>query len=253
MANSVTGGIYIMNHKTPKTRWALALLSIAFLMGCSSTQPRTVEILAVNDIHAALDNFPRFAFIIDELRARYPNLLLVAAGDNQTGNPANNQYPEKGLPVIELMNAVNFDLSAVGNHEFDSRLAGFEHITQKAQFDFLSANTEPPKEANFRIQPYKIIDLPNGLNVAFFSLLDINANGIPDTHPDNVKGFSFKDPLQTAKEYLFLKDQSDVLIMLNHMGFEEDVKLAMQLPTDSIDVIIGGHSHTKVDTEQMAK
>jgi 5'-nucleotidase len=48
-------------------------------------------------------------------------MLLVAAGDNQTGNPVNDQYPEKGLPVIELMNAVGFDLSAVGNHEFDSR------------------------------------------------------------------------------------------------------------------------------------
>lgn len=202
-------------------------------------------------MHAALDNFPRFAFMVDSLRAIYPDLLLVSAGDNQTGNPANDQYPEKGMPIIELMNAVEFDLSAVGNHEFDSRLAGFEHITHKANFDFISANMKPPADADFRIKPYTIIKTPNGLKVAFISLLDINANGIPDSHPDNVKGFEFKDPFQTAQDYLFLKDSSDVFIMLNHMGFEEDVKLTMQLPANSVDVIIGGHSHTKVETDQI--
>ncbi len=249
-----------INTKITKVIQTIAVFSIAVLMGCSSGQPtktielaqdRRIEILAVNDMHAALDNFPRFAFIVDNLRDSYPDLLLVSAGDNQTGNPANDQYPDKGMPMIELMNAVQFDLSAVGNHEFDSRLAGFEYITHQAQFDFLSANMELPKDADFSIQPYKIVEMPNGLKIAFVSLLDINANGMPDTHPDNVKGFVFKDPFATAQQYLFLKDRSDVFIMVNHMGFEEDVKLAMQLPKNSVDVIIGGHSHTKVDKDQI--
>lgn len=252
------------NNKTsmtaPRSIWAVALLCTSLLFGCSTnqnasvaeqSQTKTVEILAVNDMHAALDNFPRFAFIVDSLREAYPDLLLVSAGDNQTGNPANDQYPEKGMPIIELMNAVKFDLSAVGNHEFDSRLEGFERITHRAHFDFLSANTVLPEDADFRIKPYTIINTPNGLKVAFLSLLDINANGIPDTHPDNVRGFSFKNPLQTAQDYLFLKDSSDVFIMLNHMGFEEDVKLAQQLPVNSVDIIIGGHSHTKVEKDQI--
>jgi 2',3'-cyclic-nucleotide 2'-phosphodiesterase (5'-nucleotidase family) len=44
-------------------------------------------------MHAAVDNFPRFAFMVDSLRGLYPDLLLVSAGDNQTGNPVNDQYP----------------------------------------------------------------------------------------------------------------------------------------------------------------
>lgn len=236
----------------------LVVLGASLLMACSTSrkvaelpQSKTVEILAVNDMHAAIDNFPRFAFMADSLRAIYPHLLLVSGGDNQTGNPANDQYPEKGMPMIELMNAVNFDLSAVGNHEFDSRLAGFENITHKAEFDFLCANIELPATADFRIKPYKIIKSPNGLKTAFVSFLDINPNGIPDTHPDNVKGFTFNDPFQTANEYQFLKDSCDVFIMLNHLGFENDVKLANQLPAKSVDVIIGGHSHTKVEKNQI--
>lgn len=236
----------------------LTVLSVSLLVGCGTSrkvselpQNKTVEILAVNDMHAAIDNFPRFAFMVDSLRTIYPHLLLVSGGDNQTGNPANDQYPQKGMPIIELMNALNFDLSAVGNHEFDSRLAGFEHITHKAAFDFLSANIQQPTGSDFRVKPYKIVETPNGLKIAFVSFLNINVNGIPDTHPDNVKGFVFYDPYKKAQEYLFLKDSAHLFVMLNHMGFEEDVKLANEVPVESVDLIIGGHSHTKIDKDQI--
>ncbi len=96
---------------TPKIMCAIFMLVVSLLMGCSISQKikvadlpktRTIEILAVNDMHAAIDNFPRFAFMTDSLRAIYPNLILVSGGDNQTGNPANDQYPEKGMPIIEF-------------------------------------------------------------------------------------------------------------------------------------------------------
>lgn len=245
---------------TAKTLCIAVLLGTALLAGCSTqsnvevterSQAKSLTILAVNDMHAALDNFPRLAVIVDELRETYPDLLLVSGGDNQTGNPANDQYPQKGLPMIELMNALEFDLSALGNHEFDSGVQGLEYLTHKANFDFLAANVEPPADADFRIKPYTIIETNNGLKVAFLSLLDINVNGIPDTHPDNVKGFTFSDPFDIAQQYMFLKDKSDVFVMVNHLGFEEDVQLANQLPVNTVDLIIGGHSHTKVDNEQI--
>ncbi|HOB85740.1 MAG TPA: 5'-nucleotidase C-terminal domain-containing protein, partial [Bacteroidales bacterium] len=46
------------------------------------------------------------------------------------------------------------------------------------------------------------------------------------------------------------KDQSDILIAVTHIGFESDVKLAETLP-EGIDLIIGGHSHTRVEKEQI--
>ena len=243
---------------TQKIIFGILLLSSSYLISCGTSrqlteQPsaKTVEILAVNDMHAALDNFPRLAFMVDSLRNIYPGLILVSGGDNQTGNPVNDQYPEKGMPIIELMNALKFNMSAVGNHEFDSRLKGFEYITHKANFDFLCANIELPKDADFRIKPYKIVKTPNRIKTAFVSVLHINSTGIPDTHPDNVKGFTFKDPIVTANDYLFLRDSCDLFVMLNHFGFENDVILANQLPTGVVDLIIGGHSHTKIDTDQI--
>jgi len=236
----------------------LALLAIGLLSACStgkkaisfSQGEKQAIIFAVNDMHATIDNFPKLAFIVDSLRAIYPDMLLVAAGDNQTGNPVNDQYPEKGLPMIELMNAVGFDLSAVGNHEFDSRPGGFSNLTHKADFSFICANISAKDSLNIRFSPYKIITLHNGLKLAFLGLLQINQNGIPDSHPDNTKGFTFRSPFETAPEYLYLKDQSDIFIILTHLGFENDVRLAETMPA-GIDLIIGGHSHTKVAKEQI--
>lgn len=218
--------------------------------GTSTKAERQAVIFAVNDMHAAIDNFPKLAWIVDSLRTLYPDMLLVAAGDNQTGNPINDQYPEKGFPVIDLMNAVGFNLSAVGNHEFDTGPGGFSNLAGKAKFSFICANVSGGDQHAIEIIPYKIFTLPNGLKVAFLGLLQLGQNGIPDSHPDNVRDFVFRSSFETAPEFLWLKDSSDLFIALTHIGFEEDVKLAETMPA-GVDLIIGGHSHTRVEKEQI--
>lgn len=211
---------------------------------------RQAVIFAVNDMHAAIDNFPKLALIADSLRTVYPDMLLIAAGDNQTGNPINDQYPEKGFPVIDLMNAVGFNLSAVGNHEFDTGPEGFSNLAVKANFGFICANVSGGGQNTVKMSPYRIFTLPNGLRIAFLGLLQLGQNGIPDSHPDNVRNFAFRSPFETAPEYMWLKDSSDIFVALTHIGFEEDVKLAETMPT-GIDLIIGGHSHTRVEKDQI--
>ena len=237
-------------NKSSFPKLVLAVLAIVFLLGCNTD--KEAILFAVNDMHAEIDNFPKLAYIVDSLQAIYPDMLLIAAGDNQTGNPVNDQYPEKGWPMIELMNAVGFDLSAVGNHEFDTGPQGFSKLTRKADFDFICANMVASDSIDIKLNPYKIITLANGLELAFLGLLQLNQNGIPDSHPENVKGFTFSSPFETAPEYLYLKDQSDVFIALTHLGFESDVQLAEIMPP-GIDLIVGGHSHTKVEKEQIHK
>ncbi|NLE34671.1 MAG: bifunctional metallophosphatase/5'-nucleotidase [Bacteroidales bacterium] len=263
--------LFILSSRKKRTRLIrliIVILAAGILPACSTTRhtgaspdarvqtavsspaERQAVIFAVNDMHAAIDNFPKLAWIVDSLRNIYPDMLLVAAGDNQTGNPVNDQYPEKGFPVIDLMNTTGFNLSAVGNHEFDTGPGGFGILTQKAHFPFICANVTVDSHPGVRITPYKTITLPNGLRLAFLGLIQLGQNGIPDSHPDNVRGFSFRSPFETAPGYLWLKDSSDVFIALTHIGFEEDVKLAETMPP-GIDLIIGGHSHTRVAKEQI--
>ncbi len=217
--------------------------------GKSVTTDKTVTILAVNDMHAAIDNFPRFAYMVDSLRDIYPDMLLISGGDNQTGGPVNDQYKPKGYPMIALMNAVGFDFSVVGNHEFDTSQEGFATLIDSANFDFICANAVPPQDSRIELKPYKILTMPNGVKLAFTSVLDINETGIPDSHPANVIGFRFDNPFEVAKNMTHLKDSADILIYVNHFGIENDIELTSMLPINTVDLIIGGHSHTKIDRE----
>ena len=89
-------------------------LLLSVLPVCSQIQQ--VHILSVNDMHAAIDRFPQLAGVVDSLRQLYPDLLLLSAGDNRTGNPVNDQYPEPCQPMVTLMNQLGFNYSALGTH-----------------------------------------------------------------------------------------------------------------------------------------
>jgi 5'-nucleotidase len=76
-------------------------------------------------------------------------------------------------------------------------------------------------------------------------LLQVDANGRPDAHPDMCKGIGFLNPLDVAPHFRYLRSQCDILILLTHLGFETDIELARIFP--EADAIIGGHSHTRVE------
>ena len=239
-----------MKHINTLTLITGSLLTL-LLAGCGVSSHHKsgnhIRILSVNDMHAGMERMPRFAFIVDSLRREYPELLVLSGGDNQTGNPFNDQYDPKGWPMIEMMNAIGFDASAVGNHEFDTGREGFAYLASHATFPFLCANMEPT--ADLRIRPRITLRTKNGYTVGIISLLFINELGIPDSHPDKVRPFTFHDPMKSYERYLGMRDSVDVLLFLNHYGVLHDQALAKALPTGVVDLIVGGHSHTKIDKE----
>lgn len=236
-------------HALPLIALVATLLLLSGCGSSSRTKRSTshIHIFSVNDMHAAMERMPRFAFIVDSLRAEYPELIVLSAGDNQSGSPFNDQYDPKGWPMIDLMNQIGFDASAMGNHEFDPSPANVAYYLDHAHFPFLCANVEAPAE--YDIRPYTILRTKNGYRVGLVSLLFINELGIPDTHPDKVRDFTFLDPFTVAPDYLSLRDSVDALVYLTHLGYPVDKQLAETLPPEVVDLIIGGHSHTKVDRE----
>ena len=66
------------------------------------------------------------------------------------------------------------------------------------------------------------------------------------THPKNVTGLQFLPPEDTVRKYVReLRGKGDIVVVLSHLGFSADTDLAKKV--DGIDVIVGGHSHTKVE------
>lgn len=203
-----------------------------------------INILSVNDIHSNIDLFPKFAAMVDSLRGVYPDLLVFSAGDNRTGNPVNDQYDPVNYPVIELMNRTGFNLSAVGNHEWDGNIVNFQHDIERANFPFLCANVFIPDSVKLDIKPYTIIE-NQGLKLAVVGMIELRHDGLPGAHPNNLKKVSFTQAHDVLPEYQFLKDQANAVIMISHCGMEDDVELAQANPW--LDAIIGGHTHTLIE------
>ncbi len=203
-----------------------------------------IVILSVNDMHASIDQFPKFAAMVDSLRAIYPDMLLYSAGDNRTGNPVNDQYSPTNYPMIELMNRTGFDLCTVGNHEWDANIEALQNDIERASFPFLCANVFIHDTVNLDIKPYIAFE-HQGVKVAVVGLIEIRHDGIPGAHPNNLTKVSFKRPEAVLPNYQFLRNQNDVVILLSHCGLDDDIELAKANPW--LDAIIGGHSHTLIE------
>ncbi len=203
-----------------------------------------IAILSVNDMHSSIDQFPKFATMVDSLRAIYPNLLVFSAGDNRTGNPVNDQYDPINYPMITLMNTMGFDVSAVGNHEWDANIDNLQHDIERANFPFICANIIIPDSVKLDVKPYVLFE-NQGIRIAVVGMIELRSDGLPGTHPNNLKKVSFKRANTVLPDYKYLKNQSDAFILLSHCGFEEDLELAQANPW--MDVIIGGHSHILIE------
>ena len=70
----------------------LTLAAVCLLGIAASAERKEVHILSVNDMHAKIENMPQLAAVADSLRALYPDLLVISAGDNRTGEPLNDLY-----------------------------------------------------------------------------------------------------------------------------------------------------------------
>lgn len=232
----------------PKT---LLLFIIAFILSASfskvdaqkSGRNAEVIILHTNDMHSKIDNMGKLAYLADSLKATHPYVFIVAAGDNFTGNPIVDMYPDKGYPMIDLMNRVGFDLTAFGNHEFDMGQKMQNKRRKQAHFPFISCNIDASSAEVKQPKPYKILKAGK-IKIPVLAMIQLGENGLPDSHPSRLEGIKFTPAIDKVQDYLWLKDKYGMLIGLTHLGVEGDEPLAQKYP--QFDLIIGGHSHTVI-------
>ncbi|MFC2112178.1 bifunctional metallophosphatase/5'-nucleotidase [Bacteroidota bacterium] len=220
--------------------------------GASATD---LTIFIVNDQHGRLDNFAKIDHIVDAEKLK-TNVILTCSGDIFSGNPVVDNYAEKGYPMIDVMNRVGFDISVIGNHEFDYGQAILTDRMAQVDFDWVCANVDMGSTGV--PEPFEHLTISiDSLQVTFLGLLETNGNKtttMPSTHPLRVQGLSFERPENVIAKYSNLKEQenSDLYIALTHLGhdggemFFGDYQLASEYPF--FDLIIGGHSHRIIDT-----
>lgn len=220
----------------------LAILAVS----CSAPRTRSVVILSTNDIHAAIQNFPRLATAIAECRDT-AEVILVDAGDRWTGNAYVDHAAEKCRPVIDLMNRLGYDAATVGNHEFDHGQELLAERIAQADFDVICANMKSSSQM-LNLAPTKIVER-GGIKVGIVGLVTNFANGHPDGNEVNFSGLEFPSPFETAAEYQSLGKKCDLLVALTHIGDDMDRVLTVSAP--EYDLIVGGHTHTVIPEGQL--
>ncbi|MEI6060156.1 MAG: bifunctional UDP-sugar hydrolase/5'-nucleotidase [Bacteroidota bacterium] len=231
---------------------ALAILALFSTSKISFAQKhaKTTEIIILhtNDMHSKIDNFGKLAYLADSLRKTHKYVFLVAAGDNFTGNPIVDMYPDKGYPMIDLMNKLRFDVTAIGNHEFDMGQELQNKRRLQAKFPFISCNIDATGAVEKQPQPYVILKAGK-IKIPFLGMIQLGENGLPDSHPSRLTGLKFTNSIEKTKDFLWLKDKYGMLIGLTHLGVDGDEPLAKAYP--QFDLIIGGHSHTTMTQPMM--
>ena len=216
---------------------------------------KKLTLLHCNDIHGDFlatrgafgiykGGLSRLSGYVKKVRSEEENVILANAGDMFRGSVIDSEF--MGLSTIEMMNALNPDVSIVGNHEIDYGIAHLLFLEKCARFPIINADLYITLNNARMFRPYMNIDI-GGMRVMFIGLLTEEV--ISSTKSEKVIG-TYIDVEDAAKEVGIIADNyrtkdTDLLVLLTHIGIEKDRELASLLDPDwGVDMIIGGHSHT---------
>jgi 5'-nucleotidase len=181
---------------------------------------------------------------INKVRAEEPNTLYCIAGDMFRGSIIDAEF--QGISTIEIMNMLSPDVVTLGNHETDYGVAHLLFLEKCATFPIINANLHIRTNHARLFNPYLIKEI-DGMKILFIGILTEEV--MAQTKNDGLVG-SIVDVEEAAQEVgkicnTYNSIDIDFTVLLTHIGFEEDKKLAARLdPAWGVDVIIGGHSHT---------
>jgi len=218
---------------------------------------RNLTILHSNDLHGnffsenldqkLLGGISMLSGYVSKVRAEVPNTLYCVAGDMLQGSLIDSEY--KGISTIEIMNMLNPDVASLGNHETDYGLAHLLFLERCANFPIVNANLFIKNPYTRMFDSHKIIEI-DGMNVLFIGI--ITKEVMNNIRLDKVLG-TLVDVEEAANEVgqicnAYRGIDIDFTILMTHIGFEDDKRLAALLnPEWGVDLIIGGHSHTILD------
>jgi 2',3'-cyclic-nucleotide 2'-phosphodiesterase (5'-nucleotidase family) len=242
-----------------------ALVLVLLLSFCSphlfaqdqAQQPIHLTVLHVNDLHGHIlpyidksisEEIPvsgaaYLAKMIEAKRIVNPDgNLLLSAGDMFQGTPISNLF--HGQSIMDIMNHLRFDAMAIGNHEFDWGREILDKLRSSASFPFLSSNIVDKQGGILAgAKPYTLLTRKN-LKIAVIGIT--TPETAYGTKPANVSDLTFLDPVTilpgVIREVKSLG--ADLVLVLSHLGLDEDKSLARNV--SGIDIIVGGHSHTAV-------
>jgi len=231
----------------------------------AATGDFSMTVLHTNDTHANLATTAERAALVKKLKKENPYNVLLDAGDVFSGTLYFNEF--EGQADLAVMNYLGYDAMTFGNHEFDLGASAKGHkalvdFIKGAKFPFVGANTDFSADPLFNGLQSKTVEAKaedgkiyngiikevNGEKVGIFGLTTAETKDI--SSPEKV---IFTTYIAEAKDAVAAFEKAGVnkIIALTHIGYNDsdnvdnDLLLAKNVP--GIDVIVGGHTHVKLD------
>ena len=215
---------------------------------------KKLTILHSNDLHGDFlpketdgketGGLSRLSGFVSKIRSEKENVIYAIAGDMFRGSIIDSEF--QGLSTIDLMNNLNPDVATIGNHEVDYGFAHLLFLEKCAKFPIVNANLFITMNNSRVFTPYINLEV-GGMKIMFIGILTEEV--LASTKNEKIIG-TFIDLESAAKEVGIICDnyrtvRTDMTILLTHVGYENDRKLAELLDPDwGVNMIIGGHSHT---------
>lgn len=174
---------------------------------------------------------PRRASAINEVRKKNPSLLILDAGDILAPFPSRL----KDSVFVEAYAKIPLDAVALGDQEL---VDGYEFFSSRIKDRLPLVSLNVFRQGRRLVSPYIIKEI-DGHKIVITSLINKNAFLFYDSKL--LSGVMASDPLSELKSMMQeLKEKGDFIILLSHLGIDEERKIALQFP--EISVIVSGHT-----------
>ena len=276
-----------MNKKIKVFMLALVLtLFLPLLSGVkvnAEAESKSMDFIFLHDLHSHLENFasvengetvylggmPQMKTIINEKKAQNPNTLVLDGGDFSMGTLVQTVYAGEAAE-LKMLGSIGCEVTTLGNHEFDYKASGLASMMNTAatsgevipamvicNVDWESMEaaglTEAQQQIKTAFTTYNVQDYVM-LQKGDVSIAVVGVMGNDSIACIPAADLLFEDPIEAVREtvdVILTEEDADMIVCLSHSGIwsdpekSEDELLAKAVP--EIDVIISGHTHTKLD------
>ncbi len=187
----------------------------------------------------------RRAAWIKEMGEKEKGVILLDAGDlffkKFSGSHAEGEtekLSQKAHLILKSFELMGYHAIGIGDDDLSLGKKFLLELSKTSHVPFLSSNVIDGDSGKPLFRRYVVKEV-NGLKIGVFSLLSPDVFLRPSD--PRKKDLIFGDPVETAKEMIKeLRPQTDLIILLSHLGYPKDVELAQK--TQGIHIIIGAHT-----------
>jgi len=223
----------------------------------------TIAVAATSDMHgriypweyaideAATDaGFALTDTVVNNIKAQYPNTLLIDVGDALQGNSVELFNNYNTHPMVQAMNLLKYDAWIPGNHEFNFGLPFLERNFKHFDGRIICSNIQYADSHKPYLLQYQIFNV-KGVRVAIVGAIAPHIKQWEASNPDHYKNLEFLDPIESLKSTIkSIEGKYDVLVGALHISrngeYEAEFKTGAFQIAEAIpefDAIIAGHEH----------